>query len=86
MGMVGVMQHDDTPHEQIGILSLDGSTEVLEGSTIVLCSDGDIGVLEGTKVYGQFLMSHAHSYVITYDLFIFSSSATNDFILNIPHK
>lgn len=31
-------QHKDSPHTHTGIPSLDGSTKVLKGSTLVLCT------------------------------------------------
>jgi hypothetical protein len=68
------------------MLSLDGSTKVSEGSTRMLCFNGDIKVLEGTKVYGAFPDVSCTQLVITDDLAVFSSSATNGFILNIPYR
>jgi hypothetical protein len=41
MGM-SVVQHDDTDSDHAGFLSLDGSTEVLEVSTVALCFDGEV--------------------------------------------
>jgi hypothetical protein len=64
------------------MLSLDGSTKVLEGFTLVLCF-GDIKVLEGTKVYEGVPDALCTQSVITDDLAVFSSCATEGFIVNI---
>jgi hypothetical protein len=42
MGMGTVVQHNDIPSEHAGMFTLGGSTKVLEGSTIALCTDGDV--------------------------------------------
>jgi hypothetical protein len=41
-----VMDRNDTPHERAVTLSLHGHIKVSDGSTIVLCIDGDARVLE----------------------------------------
>jgi hypothetical protein len=38
-GQCNVTQH---PHEHAGMLSLDGGTKVLDGSTAALCTDSDV--------------------------------------------
>jgi hypothetical protein len=45
MGTGVVVQHNDTPCEHAGTLSLDDGTVVLEGSTLALFVDGDVRVL-----------------------------------------
>lgn len=40
------LHHCDTPPEHVRTLSVDGSTNVSEGSTVVLFIDGDVRVLE----------------------------------------
>jgi hypothetical protein len=44
MGTGVVIQHNDTPHEDARMLCLDGGTKVWQGSTIQLCTDGDVRV------------------------------------------
>jgi hypothetical protein len=44
--VTGVMQHNYSPCEHAGIISLYGNTKVSEDSTIVLCIGGDVKVLE----------------------------------------
>jgi hypothetical protein len=41
------MQHDDTPSTQARTLLSDGGMKVLEGSTTVLCTDGDVSINKG---------------------------------------
>lgn len=40
------MKPCDTPHENVGTLSVDGSMKISEGSTTVLWVDGDVRVHE----------------------------------------
>jgi hypothetical protein len=40
------MQHGDTPYEHARMLSLDGGTKVSEDSTIALCIESDVRILE----------------------------------------
>jgi len=47
------MQHDDTPHTRVGALPFDGGVKVLEGSTTVLCTDGDVSINEGQYILHQ---------------------------------
>jgi hypothetical protein len=47
MGIGIIMQHDITPQKHAGIFSPHSSTKVLESSTLALCTDGDVKVLEG---------------------------------------
>ena len=51
------MQHDDTPHTHVGTLPFDGGMKVLEGSTTVLCTDGDVSINEGPYILCQTNMS-----------------------------
>jgi hypothetical protein len=44
------MQHDDTPHKHVGTLPSDGGMKVLEGSTTVLCTHGDVSISEGLYI------------------------------------
>jgi hypothetical protein len=44
--MVFIVQHKDCTSEHAGMLSLDGVLKVLEGSILVLFSDGSIRVHE----------------------------------------
>lgn len=52
-GSVFVMQHDDTPHTHVGVLPFDGGVKVLEGSTTVMCIDGDVSINEGLYILCQ---------------------------------
>jgi len=47
------MQHDDTPHKHDGTHPSDGGMKVLEGSTTVLCTDGDVSISEGLYILCQ---------------------------------
>ena len=47
------MQHDDTPHKHDGTLPSDGGMKVLEGSTTVLCTDGDVSISERLYILCQ---------------------------------
>jgi hypothetical protein len=51
------MQHDATPHTHAGTLSFHGGMKVLEGSTTVLCTDGDVSINEGLYFLCQTNMS-----------------------------
>lgn len=49
----GTIQHCDTPHEYISMHSLDVSVKVLEGSTVPLCMDVDIRILQCKVLQGR---------------------------------
>jgi hypothetical protein len=46
MGMMIVIQYSDTPHEYTKIISSDGNVKVSEDSTLKLCIDADVKMLE----------------------------------------
>jgi hypothetical protein len=46
MGMGFLMQHEDTCHKHARILSPDGDTKISESSTVMLCLDTNVRVLE----------------------------------------
>jgi hypothetical protein len=50
MGVAGVMEHDDIPHEHTRVLSPDGDTKVSEGSTVAVYIEGDIRVLNNSSL------------------------------------
>jgi hypothetical protein len=46
MGTEVVVQHDDTPRENAGALSLDSGKKISDSSTVTLCVDGGVRILQ----------------------------------------